>query len=84
MAYGDCFEMIKNFCFCTIITSPLIPGIHIGILIHFVWIHLIRASVKSTLEWPKTIFRFYWMLYSFRQLLSVHKEQCAVEWKGFA
>ena len=59
VAYGDGFLDDKNFCFCTIITSRLILRIHTGILIHFVWIRVIRASVKPTLEWPKTIFLFY-------------------------
>ena len=59
VAYSDGFLDDEEFFFCTIITSPLILRIHTGILKHFVWIHLIHASVKPTLEWPKTTLRFY-------------------------
>ena len=59
-AYGDGFLDDEEFLFLyDYHTSPLILRIHTGILIHFVWIHSIRVSVKPTLEWPKTTFRFY-------------------------
>lgn len=75
--------MMKSFWLFTIITSPLILYIRTGILIHFVWIHLIRASAKPTLGWSKAIFLFHWILYRYQQLSSAHKEQFVVEWNGF-
>ena len=84
VAYGDGFLDDEEFLFLYDYYESVNPSYPYWDFDTFFWIHLIRASVKPTLEWPKTTFRFYWMPYSFRQLSNAHKEQCVAEWKGFA
>ena len=60
MAYGDGSLGDEDFLFLHDYCEPVNPFYpQTGILIHFVWIRLIRASAKTTLAWPKTIFRFH-------------------------
>ena len=85
MGYANgLLKLMKNFQCRTMISSHLIRRTHTGISTHFLWIHLILASVKPTFEWRNTTFLFYWMLFRFRKLVSAHKEQSVAEWKGSA